>query len=380
MTTAYFTSESVTEGHPDKVADAISDSVLDAALVQDEQARVACEVLVTKELAVVAGEITTTGYLDVESIVRETVRRIGYDGFDPGFAADSLQVMDRIGTQSPDISQGVNNKGAGDQGIMFGFAVRETDELMPMPIQLAHRMAERLAETRRTGKLDYLLPDGKTQVMVRYEDNRPVAVDRVLVSTHHRPDMDQDEMKAEVLEVVVNEVIPDEMRTEGFDFFFNPTGKFEVGGPVADTGLTGRKVIVDTYGGYARHGGGAFSGKDATKVDRSAAYAARHAAKNLVAAGLADKLEIQLAYAIGVADPFSIHIDTFGTENVSPKTIDRIVNDRNLFDFTPYGIIDRLELRLPGYARTAAYGHFGRPEFTWERTDLVDSIRVEAGL
>jgi S-adenosylmethionine synthetase len=380
MTTTYFTSESVTEGHPDKVADAISDSVLDAVLSQDEQARVACEVLVTKELAVVAGEITTTGVLDVETIVRDTVRRIGYDGFDPGFAADSLQVMDRIGTQSPDISQGVNNKGAGDQGIMFGFAVRETDELMPMPIQLAHRMAERLAETRRTGKLDYLLPDGKTQVMVRYEDDRPVAVDRVLVSTHHRPAMDQDEMKADVLEVVVNEVIPDEMRSEGFDFFFNPTGKFEVGGPVADTGLTGRKVIVDTYGGYARHGGGAFSGKDATKVDRSAAYAARHAAKNLVAAGVADKLEIQLAYAIGVADPFSIHVDTFGTEKVSPQTIDRIVNDRNLFDFTPYGIIDRLELRLPGYARTAAYGHFGRPEFTWERTDVVDAIKVEAGL
>jgi S-adenosylmethionine synthetase len=380
MTATYFTSESVTEGHPDKLADAISDSVLDAALTQDEQARVACEVLVTKDLAVVAGEITTIGHLEVETIVRDTIRRIGYDGFDPGFAADSIQVMDRIGTQSPDISQGVNNKGAGDQGIMFGFAITETDELMPMPIQLAHRMAERLAETRRTGKLDYLLPDGKTQVMVRYEDGKPVAVDRVLVSTHHRRGMDQDEMKAEVLEVVVKDVIPEEMRSDGFDFFFNPTGKFEVGGPVADTGLTGRKVIVDTYGGYARHGGGAFSGKDATKVDRSAAYAARHAAKNLVAAGVADKLEIQLAYAIGVADPFSIHVDTFGTEKVAPGTIDRIVNDRSLFDFTPYGIIDRLELRLPGYARTAAYGHFGRPEFTWERTDLVDAIRSEAGL
>lgn len=380
MATTYFTSESVTEGHPDKVADAISDSVLDAALAADEFARVACEVLVTTRLAVVAGEVTLTGDLEVEPVVRDTIRRIGYDGFDPGFAADDLEVVNRIDPQSPDISAGVDNKGAGDQGIMFGFAITETDELMPMPIHLAHRMAERLAEVRRTGKLDYLRPDGKTQVMVRYEDGRPVAVDRVLVSTHHEPGPRHADMKADVLELVVNEVIPEEMRAGGFEFFFNPTGNFVVGGPVADTGLTGRKVIVDTYGGYARHGGGAFSGKDPTKVDRSAAYAARHAAKNLVAAGVAEKLEIQLAYAIGVADPFSVHVEAFGTEAVSPAKIVKILSDRDIFDFTPLGIIERLELRRPVYSPTAAYGHFGRPAFSWESTDMVDAIRSEAGL
>lgn len=377
--TTYFTSESVTEGHPDKVADAISDAVLDAALSVDELARVACEVLVTTNLAVVAGEITVDGHLEIEPIVRETIRRIGYD-FDPRFAADSVKVMDQIDPQSPDIAAGVNNKGAGDQGIMFGFAVREADEFMPMPIFLAHRMAERLAEVRKTGKLDYLLPDGKTQVMVRYESGRPVAVDRILVSTHHQDGVDQTAMRGDILELVVNEVIPEEMRSGGFEFFFNPTGNFVEGGPVADTGLTGRKIIVDTYGGSARHGGGAFSGKDPTKVDRSAAYAARHAAKNIVAAGLADKVEIQLAYAIGMADPFSIHCDAFGTEHVSPDTIENVLYDKDLFDFTPLGIIDRLGLRRPIYSPTAAYGHFGRPAFSWERTDLVEAIRSEAGI
>jgi S-adenosylmethionine synthetase len=380
MSRTYFTSESVTEGHPDKVADAISDSVLDAALEVDELARVACEVMVTTGLAVVAGEITLTGEIDVEPIVRETVRRIGYDGFDDDFSAEGIKVMNRIDPQSPDISAGVDNKGAGDQGIMFGFAVRETEELMPMPIFLAHRLAERLAEVRRTGKLDYLRPDGKTQVMVRYEDGVPVAVDRLLVSTHHAAGVAQEEMKSDVLEVVVNEVIPEEMRSGGFEFLFNPTGNFVVGGPVADTGLTGRKIIVDTYGGYARHGGGAFSGKDSTKVDRSAAYAARHAAKNMVAAGVADKLEIQLAYAIGVADPFSIHVETFGTESVSPAMIEGLLGDKDLFDFTPLGVIERLELRRPVFAPTAAYGHFGRPGFTWEHLDRVEEIRSAAGL
>ncbi len=377
---SFFTSESVTEGHPDKVADAISDSVLDAALEVDEFARVACEVMVTTDLAVVAGEITLTGHVGIEQIVRETVRRIGYDGFDERFSADGITVLDHIDPQSPDISAGVDNKGAGDQGMMFGFAVGETEELMPMPIFLAHRLAERLAEVRRTGKLAYLRPDGKTQVMVRYARGVPVAVNRVLVSTHHGPGMDQDDMREDVLEVVVNEVIPEEMRSDGFEFFFNPTGNFEVGGPVADTGLTGRKIIVDTYGGYARHGGGAFSGKDSTKVDRSAAYAARHAAKNMVAAGVADKLEIQLAYAIGVADPFSIHVDAFGTERVSSDAIERVLADKDIFDFTPLGIIDRLQLRRPVFAPTAAYGHFGRPEFVWEQLDRVDAIRSATGL
>ncbi len=376
----FFTSESVTEGHPDKVADAISDAVLDAALAVDEMARVACEVLVTTDLAVVAGEITLAGSLVIEPIVRDTIRRIGYDGFDPLFSADDLTILNHVHEQSPDISIGVDNKGAGDQGIMFGFAVRETDELMPMPIFLAHRMAERLAELRGTGKLDYLRPDGKTQVMVRYEDGRPVAVDRVLISTHHSPEVGQDEMRADMAELVLGEVIPEDMRSDEIQFFFNPTGNFVVGGPVADTGLTGRKIIVDTYGGYARHGGGAFSGKDPTKVDRSAAYAARHAAKNIVAAGLADKLEIQIAYAIGMADPFSIHYDAFGTEHVNPSVIHRILEDKDFFDFTPQGIIERLELRTPIYSPTAAYGHFGRPDFSWERTELADTIASEAGL
>jgi S-adenosylmethionine synthetase len=375
----YFTSESVTEGHPDKVADAISDSVLDASLSIDEQARVACEVFVTTRLAVVGGEISEGAKPDIAGIVRDTVARIGYDGFDPDFASSDLEIQDRVQLQSADIAAGVDRElGAGDQGLMFGFAVDETEELMPLPIQLAHRMAERLSEVRRTGKLGYLRPDGKTQVMVRYEGNRPVAVEKVLISAHHAEDKDQDEMRQEVFDAVVAEVIPEEMLQSGTEFIFNPSGRFVIGGPVADTGLTGRKIIVDTYGGYARHGGGAFSGKDATKVDRSAAYAARWAAKNLVAAGVARKLEIQLSYAIGQPEPFSIHVETFGSEQVPPERIEGIV--REIFDFRPASIIQQLQLTRPVFAGTAAYGHFGRPGFTWEQLDKVEAIQEAAGL
>lgn len=375
----YFTSESVTEGHPDKVADAISDSVLDAALEINDRARVACEVFVTTDLAVVGGEISKGAKPDIDSIVRDTVARIGYDGFDPGFAADGIEIQDRVQVQSPDIAAGVDRElGAGDQGLMFGFAVDETEELMPLPIQLAHRMAERLSEVRKTGKLDYLRPDGKTQIMVHYEGNRPVAVEKVLISAHHAPDRDQGEMRQEIFDAVVAAVIPEDMLDPGIEFIFNPSGRFEIGGPVADTGLTGRKIIVDTYGGYARHGGGAFSGKDATKVDRSAAYAARWAAKNLVAAGLAAKLEIQLSYAIGNSEPFSIHVEPFGTEQVDPQAIEKIVKE--IFDFRPASIIRQLELTMPVFAGTAAYGHFGRPGFTWERLDKVEAIKGVAGL
>jgi S-adenosylmethionine synthetase len=375
----YFTSESVTEGHPDKVADAISDSVLDAALSATPLARVACETFVTTRLAVVGGEITAGVPIDVEGIVRETVARIGYDGFDPDFSADSLEVQNRVHEQSADIAAGVDRDlGAGDQGLMFGFAVDETEELMPLPIQLAHRLAERLSEVRRTGKLDYLRPDGKTQVMVQYEGTRPVAVEKVLISAHHAPEKDQAEMAEEVFNTVVAAVVPDDMLTSGLEFIFNPSGRFVIGGPVADTGLTGRKIIVDTYGGYARHGGGAFSGKDPTKVDRSAAYAARWAAKNLVAAGVANKLEIQLSYAIGRAEPFSIHVETFGTETVSPETIAAVVDE--VFDFRPASVIAQLELTRPVFAQTAAYGHFGRSGFSWERLDRVEAIKAAAGL
>jgi S-adenosylmethionine synthetase len=375
----YFTSESVTEGHPDKVADAISDSVLDAALTSTPLARVACETFVTTRLAVVGGEITAGSPIDVDGIVRETVARIGYDGFDPDFSADSIEIQNRVHEQSADIAAGVDRDlGAGDQGLMFGFAVNETEELMPLPIQLAHRMAERLTEVRKTGKLDYLRPDGKTQVMVRYEGTRPVAVEKVLISAHHAPDKEQAEMAEEVFDIVVAAVVPEDMLTPQLEFIFNPSGRFVIGGPVADTGLTGRKIIVDTYGGYARHGGGAFSGKDATKVDRSAAYAARWAAKNLVASGVANKIEIQLSYAIGRAEPFSIHVETFGTEVVSPETIESVVNE--VFDFRPASVIAQLDLTKPVFAPTAAYGHFGRPGFSWERLDQVDAIKAAAGL
>jgi S-adenosylmethionine synthetase len=378
----FFTSESVTEGHPDKVADAISDAVLDAALAADPSSRVACESFVTTRLALVGGEVSAGADLDVEAFVRQTISDIGYDGFDPDFDANTLEFQNRIHPQSPDIARGVGGDeaplGAGDQGIMFGFAVAETDELMPMPIQLAHRLAERLAEVRKTGKLDYLRPDGKTQVMVRYEGNRPVSVEKVLISTHHRDGIGQGEMKRDLYEIVVSEVIPDDMMSEDLEFIFNPSGNFAVGGPVADTGLTGRKVIVDTYGGYARHGGGCFSGKDATKVDRSAAYAARWAAKNLVKAGVAERLEIQLAYAIGHAEPFSIHVETFGTHQLDPAHIEDVVAE--VFDFRPASIIEQLGLTRPIFRPTAAYGHFGRPEFTWEQLDRVEDIRRAAGL
>jgi S-adenosylmethionine synthetase len=379
MRTWYFTSESVTEGHPDKVADAVSDSILDAAVAANPMARCACEVFVTTRLAVVGGEMSGAGNIDVEGIVRHTIGDIGYDGFDPDFAADTLEVQNRMNEQSADIAAGVDRElGAGDQGLMFGFAVDETDELMPLPIQLAHRTAERLSEVRRTGKLDYLRPDGKTQVMVRYEGDRPVAVEKVLISAHHAPEMTQEEMKADVYDMVVCSVIPADLLTDRIEFYFNPSGRFVIGGPVADTGLTGRKVIVDTYGGYARHGGGAFSGKDSTKVDRSAAYAARWAAKNLVAAGVARKLEIQLAYAIGRPEPFSIHVETFDTERIDPEKIESVVGE--IFDFRPSSIISRLDLRSPVFAATAAYGHFGREGFAWERLDRVSEIKEAAGL
>jgi S-adenosylmethionine synthetase len=379
MRSHFFTSESVTEGHPDKVADAISDSVLDEALRLNPLSRVACETFVTTRLAVVGGEVRIGSDLDIDRIVRETVERIGYDGFDSGFAADSLVVENHVHEQSPDIAEGVDRElGAGDQGLMFGFAVRETEPLMPLPIQLAHRLAERLSEVRKKGQLDYLRPDGKTQVMVRYEGDRPVAVEKVLISTHHAPDQDQGDMRDEIFDTVVKEVIPGDYLSADVEFIFNPSGRFEVGGPVADTGLTGRKIIVDTYGGYARHGGGAFSGKDATKVDRSGAYAARWAAKNLVSAELADRLEIQLAYAIGKPEPFSIHVETFGTEAIAPEKIEDVVSQ--VFDFRPAAIIEDLRLTQPVFGTTAAYGHFGRPEFSWELLDRVDDIKSAAGV
>jgi S-adenosylmethionine synthetase len=379
MHISYFTSESVTEGHPDKLADAISDSVLDAALEVNPWARVACEVFVTTRLAVVGGEITAGAELPIEQIVRDTIRAIGYDGFDPDFDASTVEILNRVDEQSVDIARGVDREmGAGDQGLMFGFAVRETEELMPLPIFLAHRLAERLAEVRKSGQLAYLRPDGKTQVMVRYEGQTPVAVEKVLISTHHSVDVENAEIEDDVRETVVSHVLPAEMIANGFEFIFNPSGRFVIGGPVADTGLTGRKIIVDTYGGYARHGGGAFSGKDATKVDRSAAYAARWAAKNLVAAGVADRLEIQVSYAIGRPEPFSIDIQTFGTEHIDPRKILSIVNE--VFDFRPAAIIEALDLTEPGFARTAAYGHFGRPAFPWERLNRAEAIRTAAGL
>lgn len=382
MSDWFFTSESVTEGHPDKVADAISDSVLDAALHLNPEARVACETFVTTRLAVVGGEIgklPEDATIDVERIVRDTVAGIGYDGFDEDFRADTIEVLNRVNKQSPDIAERVDSVfGAGDQGLMFGFAVDETEQLMPLPIQLAHRLAERLAEVRRTGKLEYLRPDGKTQVMVRYAGDRPVGVEKVLISSHHAADRTTEDMRDEVYETVVAEVLSESLLEAEPEFLFNPSGKFIIGGPVADTGLTGRKIIVDTYGGYARHGGGAFSGKDATKVDRSGAYAARWAAKNVVASGAARKVEIQLAYAIGDPSPFSTFVDTFGTEVVDPARIRAAINE--IFDFRPASIISTLELTKPVYSRTAAYGHFGRPEFRWEQLDRVDQIKSAVGL
>ncbi|MEX0757456.1 MAG: methionine adenosyltransferase [Acidimicrobiia bacterium] len=390
--TRFFSSESVTEGHPDKVSDAISDGVLDAALTDDPMSRVACETLVTKGIAIVAGEITTGSTLDIDTLVRSVIREIGYDGFDPDFAADTITVENRLHRQSPDIAEGVTGSlekrmgsedewdslGAGDQGIMFGFACDETPELMPLPIQLAHRVAERLSEVRRLGTLDYLRPDGKTQVSVRYEGDRPVAVTGLLISAHHAPEVTLEQLAGDLESAVARPVLEAHFEGESVPLLVNPSGRFEIGGPVADTGLTGRKIIVDTYGGYARHGGGAFSGKDATKVDRSAAYAARHAAKNVVAAGLARRCEVQLAYAIGQARPFSIHVETFGTESVAPERVESALDE--VFDFRPAAIIARLGLRKPIFRLTTAYGHFGRADFPWERTDRTAELAEAAGL
>jgi S-adenosylmethionine synthetase len=376
-----FTSESVTEGHPDKVADAISDAVLDAILANDPPARVACETLVTTGLAVVAGEITTQTYVNIPEIVRSTIDRIGYNDASYGFDSKTCAVMSTIDKQSPDIAQGVDTGGAGDQGMMFGYATDETDELMPMPIQLAHRLAEQLAYVRRNGAGKWLRPDGKTQVSVLYEDAVPVGVETVVVSTQHSADISQKKLTQLIIKEVIEPIIPKEMRDRKIKYHVNPTGRFVVGGPQGDAGLTGRKIIVDTYGGMGRHGGGAFSGKDPSKVDRSACYAARWVAKNIVAAKLARRCEVQVAYAIGVAQPVSVMVDTFGTNTVPESDIMKAV--QKTFDLTPKGIREALDLRRPIYSATSAYGHFGRTpkktsngvQFSWERTDRIDALK-----
>ena len=381
-----FTSESVTGGHPDKIADQISDGVLDALLEVDIGSRVACETLVTTGLVVVAGEISTKGYIDIPRVVRNTIIGIGYDREDYGFDGNTCGVMVSIDDQSPDITQGVDKtdpleQGAGDQGMMFGFACDETPELMPLPIHIAHRLVERLTEVRRAGVVPYLRPDGKSQVTFEYEGTRAVGLSTVLMSAHHRDGTDLNEMKDDLKEQVIDQVVPEQFRDDNYDVLVNPTGRFVRGGPVADAGLTGRKIIVDTYGGMARHGGGAFSGKDPSKVDRSAAYAARWVAKNVVAAGAASRCEVQVSYAIGIARPVSVMVETFGTETVDPAKISHQVNE--IFDLRPAAIIRDLELLRPIYRNTAAYGHFGRsPEsiFTWERADRVDDLRSALGL
>ena len=389
-----FTSESVTEGHPDKIADQISDSVLDAIIALDPTARVACETLVTTGLAHVVGEITTNCYVDIPKIVRETIKSIGYTRAKFGFDGDTCGVLISIDEQSPDIAMGVNKAleakqgqmdeidsiGAGDQGMMFGYATNETPEYMPLPISLAHKLAYRLSEIRKNGTLEYLRPDGKTQVTVEYVDNKPVRIDTIVISTQHGPDVSSDIIERDLISHVITPIVPAALLDNKTKYYINPTGRFVVGGPQGDAGLTGRKIIVDTYGGMARHGGGAFSGKDPTKVDRSAAYAARYVAKNVVAAGLADKCEIQLAYAIGIAHPVSVLVETFGSAKVEEETIAELITKH--FDLRPAGIIQALDLRRPIYRQTAAYGHFGRTDvdLPWERTDKADLLRREAGL
>ena len=367
-----FSSESVTEGHPDKMADQISDAVLDAALNEDPMSRVACETFLTTGLVLVGGEITTKTYIDIAGLARDVIKDVGYVHSDMGFDAKSCSVMVALDQQSPDIAMGVDRLGAGDQGLMFGYACEETPELMPYPIQVAHELCRRLTEVRKTGLLGYLRADGKSQVSVRYEGKKPVAIETVVISSQHDEKVTLEELRNDILKHVIKPVIPESMIGGDTVFHINPTGRFVIGGPMGDAGLTGRKIIVDTYGGYARHGGGAFSGKDSTKVDRSAAYAARHVAKNLVAAGLAERCEIQLAYAIGVVEPVSVHVDTFGTGTMADSQIVALV--RKHFDLTPGGIIDRFGLRNPIFRQTAAYGHFGRPEFPWEKTDYVNKL------
>ena len=373
-----FTSESVTEGHPDKVADQISDAVLDAVLAQDPKGRVACEVLVTTGLCIVAGEITTTCYIDVPTIARQTIAEIGYTDAAFGFDANTCGILNAIQSQSPDIAMGVDTGGAGDQGLMFGYACNETPELMPLPIQLAHRLTERLSQSRKFGELTYLRPDGKSQVSVEYVDGEPVRIDAVVISTQHSDDVSTEQLRADVRKFIIDPVVPAGMVDENTKYHINPTGRFVIGGPNGDTGLTGRKIIVDTYGGMGRHGGGAFSGKDPTKVDRSACYMARYIAKNLVAAGLATRVEVQVAYAIGVVDPVSVMVNSFGTGTIPESEMTDLI--RTHFPLTPKGIIDHLDLRRPIYKKTAAFGHFGRSEdtFSWEKTDKADALRSAA--
>jgi S-adenosylmethionine synthetase len=375
-----FTSESVTEGHPDKIADQISDAVLDEVLRQDETGRVACETLVTTGLVVIAGEITTKAHVDFSQVARETIREIGYTRAKYGFDCDTCSVLTAIDRQSPDIAMGVDTGGAGDQGLMFGFACNETPELMPLPIQLAHKLAQRLSEVRRNRTLPFLRPDGKSQVTIEYRDGRPFRVDAVVVSTQHDAEVDNETLREEISKHVIQQTISPELLDQHTKYHINPTGRFVTGGPQGDAGLTGRKIIVDTYGGYAPHGGGAFSGKDPTKVDRSAAYMARYIAKNIVAAGLAERCLVQLAYAIGVAEPVSVLVETSGTGRVGDERLAGLIREH--FNLTPQGIIKDLQLRQPIYRHTAAYGHFGRTEdsFTWERTDKSEALRAAAGI
>jgi S-adenosylmethionine synthetase len=376
----YFTSESVTEGHPDKIADQISDAILDAVLRDDPMGRVACETLVTTGLAFIAGEISTKTYVDFPSVVRHTIKEIGYTRAKFGFDYETCAVISSIDPQSSDIAQGVDTGGAGDQGLMFGYAVRETEELMPLPLTLAHRLVQRLSEARRKGEMDFLRPDGKSQVTVEYEGSRPIGVEAVVISTQHAEAIKHAALKEAIIEEIIKPVVPASLLNPDTKFHINPTGRFVIGGPQGDAGLTGRKIIVDTYGGSAPHGGGAFSGKDPTKVDRSAAYMARYIAKNIVAAGLAERALIQLAYAIGVADPVSVHVETYGTGKLPEERIVSLVRER--FSLTPKGIIETLNLRRPIYKATAAFGHFGRnlPDFTWEKTDKAEGLAKAAGI